>query len=105
MENLIDEIKTSEIFKLYKFLTLISVHIKAYKKAMILLFIIGFVDHVFGGNAPLINWAVFIGIIPGILFAFVAGVTHLLAGIRIRGLCSKYSIDETRMKEIIDENC
>lgn len=102
-ENLIDEIKASRIFKFYKLLTIATSYTKTYRKAMILLFIIGFINQIFGTNIVFINWMVFIGIIPGILFVLTAGATHLLAGIRIRSLCSKYGIDRRRMKETIEE--
>lgn len=103
-EELIKEIKETKIYGVYKFLTKISRYAEPYKRAMIVIFIAGFIDHIMGSNILFLNYLFLLGITPGILFVFFAGATHIIAGIKIARLVKKYGIDETELKIIIDKN-
>lgn len=103
-EELIKEIKETKIYGVYKFLTKISRYAESYKRTMIVIFIAGFIDHIMGGNIFLLNYLFLLGITPGIIFVFLAGATHIIAGIKIAQLAKKYSIDEAELKNIIDKN-
>jgi len=103
-EELIAEIRTNKIYRFYKFLTKISRYAEVYKRIMIVLFIMGFIDHLTGGNIFLLNYLIVLGIAPGMIFVFLAGTTHLITGIKIANLVKKYEIDEAELKNIIDKN-
>ena len=97
------EIKNSNVFKFYNFISQGFKFIKNFKWIAAFIFILGFLS-LFIDQLVYTSKVLLIPVFTvGIGFAFVGMVTHILVGIQIRNLSKKYDIEEIYIKRIIQE--
>jgi len=94
-QELEKEIKGSEILKFYVKIQKMTKYIPIFKWIAGISFAIGFIDTVIDNQMSTLAGSILIAVwIPGLLFAFVAGFSHFLTGIKLRSLARKYGLEQ-----------
>ena len=98
------EVESSFVLKTYNKISKMAKFIPYFKWIAGILFFIGFLETVFLGEPDKITmWSNVIVWIPGLLFAFIGGIFHLLTGVKLRNLSRKYDMDQAKLQIIVDE--
>jgi hypothetical protein len=94
-QELQNEILGSEILKFYVKIQKMTKYIPLFKWIAGISFAIGFIDTVIDNEMSMVSGSILIAVwIPGLAFAFVAGLSHFLTGIKLRSLARKYNIKQ-----------
>lgn len=97
--DLVKEINKSFVFKAYKALQKISKLAPAFKLCAAVLFFICLSEVVvFGDIDSVLVYCNLVFWIPGILYVFIMGIFHILAGLKIKKLVKKYNIHGSEIK-------
>lgn len=98
-QELEKEIKNSKILKFYVKIQKMTKYIPTFKWIAGISFAIGFIDTIINGEMSNISGSILIAVwIPGLAFAFVAGFSHFLTGIKLRSLARKYQMEQEEVQ-------
>lgn len=103
-QELKQEILDSKILKFYVKIQKLTKYIPLFKWIAGISFIFAFIDTVIDNEMSMTAGGLIVAVwIPGILFAFVAGFSHFLTGIKLRGLARKYSMTQEEVQVLSGE--
>jgi hypothetical protein len=103
-QELEKEILDSKILKFYVKIQKMTKYIPLFRWVAGISFIIAFIDTVIDDQMSMLAGSLIIAVwIPGILFAFVAGFSHFLTGIKLRNLANKYEIEQEEVQALSGE--
>ncbi len=103
-QELEKEILGSKILKSYVKIQKLAKYIPTFKWIAGISFCIGFIDTVVNNQMSTVSGSILIAVwIPGLAFAFIAGFSHFLAGIKLRSLARKYEMEQEEVQILSGE--